>query len=32
LKEEIRDFNWTVDEILAGAPAYDKKNKQEKDE
>ena len=33
LMEEIKDYNWTVDEILAGAPAYDKKNiKSHKDE
>ena len=25
LMEEIKDYNWTVDEILAGAPPYEKK-------
>jgi hypothetical protein len=25
LMEQIKDFNWTVDEILEGAPAYEKK-------
>jgi hypothetical protein len=30
LMEEIKDYNWTVDEILAGAPPYEKKKEADK--
>jgi hypothetical protein len=30
LMEQIKDYNWTVDEILAGAPAYDKRQLENK--
>ena len=31
LMEQIKDYNWTVDEILEGAPAYEKKQADQKD-